>query len=227
MPALSIVVPVHNEAAFLPFALPSLIESTAGVTDDFEILVIENGSTDGTAGVARELGTEAVRVVELERPDKGEALRRGFELANGDWVISVDIDYFATEFFRAVLASGADVVIGSKRNPESEDRRPLIRRFATSVFNLMLRLLLGSRVTDTHGMLGFRPWVLEKHAPITVSGTDLFDTELILRAERDGAKIQEVPVVVAELREARSGLFGRVPRTLRGLLKIRRALPRS
>jgi len=167
-----------------------------------------------------------VRVVELEKPDKGEALRRGFAEAKGDWVISVDVDYFSTEFFRAVLESDADVVIGSKRDPESQDQRPLLRRFATAVFNLMLRLLLGSRVSDTHGMLGFRPWVLERHAPITVSGTDLFDTELILRAERDGAKIQEVPVIVSELREARSGLFGRIPRTLRGLLRIRRSLPR-
>lgn len=217
---------MHNEASFLPSALPSLIESTAAVTDDFEILVIENGSTDDTAEVARQLGSEGVRVVELEKPDKGEALRRGFAEAKGDWVISVDVDYFSTEFFRAVLESDADVVIGSKRDPESQDQRPLLRRFATAVFNLMLRLLLGSRVSDTHGMLGFRPWVLERHAPITVSGTDLFDTELILRAERDGAKIQEVPVIVSELREARSGLFGRIPRTLRGLLRIRRSLPR-
>ncbi len=220
------VVPVHNEASFLRSALPSLIEATAGVTEDYEILVIENGSTDGTADVARELATDSVRVVELEQPDKGEALRRGFALATGTWVISVDIDYFSVEFFRAVLASDADVVIGSKRDRDSEDRRPLIRRFATWVFNLLLRVVLGSRVSDTHGMLGFRPWVLEKHSPITVSGTDLFDTELILRAERDGAKIEEVPVVVAELREARSGLFGRIPRTLRGLLRIRRSLSR-
>lgn len=220
------VVPVHNEAAFLRSALPSLIEATAGVTDDYEILVIENGSTDETADVARELATDSVRVVELEQPDKGEALRRGFALATGAWVVSVDIDYFSVDFFRAVLASDADVVIGSKRDRDSDDRRPLIRRFATSVFNLLLRVVLGSRVSDTHGMLGFRPWVLEKHSPITVSGTDLFDTELILRADRDGAKIEEVPVVVAELREARSGLFGRIPRTLRGLLRIRKALSR-
>lgn len=226
MPVLSVVVPVHNEAAFLRSALPSLIEATAGVTDDYEILVIENGSTDETADVARELATDSVRVVELEQPDKGEALRRGFALATGAWVVSVDIDYFSVDFFRAVLASDADVVIGSKRDRDSDDRRPLIRRFATSVFNLLLRVVLGSRVSDTHGMLGFRPWVLEKHSPITVSGTDLFDTELILRADRDGAKIEEVPVVVAELREARSGLFGRIPRTLRGLLRIRKALSR-
>lgn len=225
MPTLSVVVPVHNEADFLPSALPSLIEAVGSVSSDAQILVIENGSTDGTADAARRIGGDAVTVVELEYPDKGEALRRGFALAVGEWVISVDVDYFSADFFRAVLGSDGDVVIGSKRDPASEDGRPLLRRFATAVFNLMLRLLLGSRVTDTHGMLGFRREVLEKHSPITVSNTDLFDTELVLRAERAGASIREVPVVVSELREARSGLFGRIPRTLRGLLRIRRVLP--
>ncbi|MEX1044357.1 MAG: glycosyltransferase [Acidimicrobiia bacterium] len=225
MPALSVVVPVHNEATFLPSALPALIEVVQEVSPGAEILVVENGSTDGTADVARDLGGDAVRVIELDRPDKGEALRRGFAEATGEWVVSVDVDYFSADFMRAVLTSQADVVIGSKRDPASEDQRPLVRRFATAVFNLLLRLILQSRVSDTHGMLGFRRWVLERHAPITVSGTDLFDTELILRAERDGAKITEVPVVVAELRHARSGLLGRVPRTLRGLVRIRRLLP--
>jgi glycosyltransferase involved in cell wall biosynthesis len=225
MPVLSVVVPVHNEAAFLPSALPSLIEQVETVEPDAEILIVENGSTDGTADVARRLGGAAARVLELERADKGEALRRGFAVATGEWVVSVDVDYFSADFFRAVLASDADVVIGSKRDPASQDRRPLLRRFATAVFNTMLRILVGSRVSDTHGMLGFRRWVLDAHAPITVSGTDLFDTELVLRAERAGAVIREVPVVVSELREARSGLLGRVPRTLRGLWRIRRALP--
>ncbi|MEX2279610.1 MAG: glycosyltransferase [Acidimicrobiia bacterium] len=225
MPDLSVVVPVHNEATFLPSALPSLIEAVHEVSAGAEILVVENGSTDGTADVARDLGGDAVRVIELDRADKGEALRRGFAEATGEWVISVDVDYFSADFMRAVLASPADVVVGSKRDPASEDRRPLVRRFATVVFNLLLRLVLQSQVSDTHGMLGFRRWVLERHAHMTVSGTDLFDTELILRAERDGAKIAEVPVVVAELRDARSGLLGRVPRTLRGLVRIRRLLP--
>lgn len=225
MTVLSVVVPVHNEAGFLPTALPSLIDAVREVTDDAEILVIENGSSDGTADVARDLGGTAVRVIELEHPDKGEALRCGFAEATGEWVVSVDVDYFSADFFRAVLDSDADVVVGSKRDPDSQDTRPLLRRVATAVFNLMLRILLDSKVSDTHGMLGFRSWVLERHVPVTVSGTDLFDTELVLRAERDGAVIAEVPVVVAELREARSGLLSRVPRTLRGLFRIRRILP--
>lgn len=224
MTVLSVVVPVHNEAAFLPTALPSLIDAVRSVTDDAEILVMENGSTDGTAALATELGGDDVRVVQLPTPDYGEAMKTGFEMAHGDWVVNVDIDYFAADFFRAVLASEADLVIGSKRDPGSDDRRPALRRLATSVFNLLLRSLFGSGVSDTHGMKGFRKSVIEEFVPVTQSRTDLFDTELVLRAERAGCEIEEVPVIVEELRDARSSLIRRVPRTLRGLWKIRRIL---
>lgn len=224
-PALSIVVPVHNEASFLPGALPGLVDAARSVTDSFEILVMENGSTDGTADLARAAGgTPEVIVHESRVPDYGEAMKVGFDLAKGDWVVNVDIDYFSADFFAAVLASEADLVIGSKRDPDSEDRRPPIRRLATAVFNLLLRSLFGSSVSDTHGMKGFRRELLEEYVPVTRSRTDLFDTELVLRAERGGARIEEVPVVVEELREARSSLVKRVPRTLRGLLRIRRML---
>jgi len=224
MTTLSVVVPVHNEAAFLPTALPSLVGAVRSVTDDAEILVMENGSTDGTAALATELGGEQVRVIQLPVADYGEAMKTGFEMAEGAWVINVDIDYFSAQFFRLVLASDADLVIGSKRDPGSDDRRPLVRRLATGVFNLLLRLLFRSGVSDTHGMKGFRKSVIDEFVPVTLSRTDLFDTELVLRAERAGRRIQEVPVVVEELREARSSLFRRVPRTLRGLWRIRRIL---
>ena len=221
------VVPVHNEAAFLTTALPSLIEAVRSVTSDAEILVMENGSTDGTAAVAAEIGGSDVTVVQLPFADYGEAMKSGFDMAAGEWVVNVDIDYFSADFFRAVLASDADLVIGSKRDPDSDDRRPAVRRLATAVFNLLLRTLFGSRVSDTHGMKGFRKPVIDALVPVTRSRTDLFDTELVLRAERAGHRIEEVPVIVEELREARSSLIRRVPRTLKGLLVIRRILSES
>lgn len=218
------VVPVHNEAAFLTTALPSLIEAVRTVATDAEILVMENGSTDGTAAIATEIGGADVTVVQLPVADYGEAMKAGFDMASGEWVVNVDIDYFSADFFAAVLASEADLVIGSKRDPDSDDRRPAVRRLATAVFNLLLRTLFGSRVSDTHGMKGFRKAVIVELVPVTRSRTDLFDTELVIRAERAGHRIEEVPVVVEELREARSSLIRRVPRTLKGLWRIRRNL---
>lgn len=226
--SLTIVVPVYNEARFIPEALPRLIGSVAEVEVPYTIRIVENGSTDGTAEVARQTARSAPVVVDsLPTPDYGAAMRHGFLEADSDWVVNFDIDYFSAEFLRQLLAQPDDVdlVIGSKRDPASEDRRPLIRRLATRVFNLLLTTILQSDVTDTHGMKGFRRKVVDDLAPQVVSTTDLFDTELVVRAERAGYSIVEVPVVVEEMRTAKSSLIKRAPRTVLGLIKMRGYLP--
>jgi glycosyltransferase involved in cell wall biosynthesis len=225
-PTFSIVVPVYNEAAFLPAALESMIEQVEGVSESYHILIVENGSTDDTASVARRVGQgHPISVLSIAQPDYGAAMRQGFLEANGAWVVNFDIDYFSGDFLRKVSGEAdADLVIASKRDPSSEDRRPLIRRLATWVFNLLLRTILDSNVSDTHGMKAFRSHVVSELAPAVVSRKDLFDTELVIRAERAGYRIREVPVVVDEMRTARSSLVKRVPRTVRGLFRIRRLL---
>lgn len=223
-PRLSVVVPIHNEAAFLPTGLPLLLAAVAEVDPKAEVLLVENGSTDTTAAEAKRLAGEAATVLSIPDPDYGGAMREGFLRARGDWVVNFDIDYFSSGFLRQVLDAGADLVIGSKRDPASEDRRPPLRRLATRVFNLLLRVMVSSRVSDTHGMKGFSRSLVEDLVPRVVSREDLFDTELVLRAERSGYRIVEVPVVVEEMRPARSALIKRVPRTLRGLWRIRRLL---
>ena len=225
-PVFSLVVPVYNEAAFVPRALPALISEMEELGESYDIYIIENGSTDNTAAVAREVAGEASVIVDsLEAADYGAAMRHGFLQADGQWIVNFDIDYFSADFLKKVLATeDADLVIGSKRDPRSEDRRPFSRRVATRVFNLMLRAVLGSRVTDTHGMKAFSQDLIAKIAPSVESTQDLFDTELVVRAERSGYRIREVPVVVEEIRSAKSSLARRVPRTVRGLFRIRKAL---
>ncbi|HEY7469037.1 MAG TPA: glycosyltransferase [Acidimicrobiia bacterium] len=225
-PTFSVVVPVYNESAFLPTALPALIAEMERLEEGYAILIVENGSTDSTAEVARRGGEgHPVTVFSLPEADYGAAMRHGFLAAEGEWVVNFDIDYFSADFLERVLdLPEADLVIASKRDPGSEDRRSLFRRFATRVFNLLLRFMLDSQVTDTHGMKAFRHALVSDLAPRVASREDLFDTELVIRAERAGYEIVEVPVVVAEIREARSSLVKRVPRTIRGLWRIRRIL---
>ncbi|HEY6628900.1 MAG TPA: glycosyltransferase family 2 protein [Acidimicrobiia bacterium] len=225
-PTLSIVVPVYNEAAFIPQALPLLIAEMESLGLPYRIHLMENGSTDGSADIARAVAGDApITVSSLATADYGNAMRQGFLEAEGDWVVNFDIDYFSANFLQAVMSTpDADLVIGSKRDPDSQDRRPWIRRLATLVFNLMLRTILGSKVSDTHGMKAFRHNLVDDLAAIVVSRQDLYDTELVIRAERSGYRIVEVPVVVEEIRTARSSLMKRVPRTIVGLLRIRRVL---
>jgi len=226
-PSLTVVVPVYNEAPFLPEGLPRLIAAVESVGAPYEIRLVENGSTDGTANTARELAGETNVIIEsLPDADYGAAMRHGFLQADSDWIVNFDIDYFSAEFLEQLLSQpdSVDLVIGSKRDPRSEDRRPLVRRIATLVFNLLLTVVLGSKVSDTHGMKGFRRKLVDDIAPQVVSTKDLFDTELVIRAERAGYSIVEVPVIVQEIRSARSSLIRRAPRTVAGLLKMRRLL---
>lgn len=227
-PSLTVVVPIHNEAGFLPEALPRLRAALDRVGPGTTAILAENGSTDDTAGVAARLAGDdrRIMVLRLPTPDYGAAMRDAFLAAHSEWVANVDIDYFSAEFLSAALALAdeADVVLASKRAPGAVDRRGPIRRLATYTFNLLLRMLLGSRVSDTHGMKVIRSTVIAEIAPLVTSTKDLFDTELVIRAERAGYRIKEIPAVVEELRTTRSSLFKRVPRTLRGLWRIRRTL---
>jgi glycosyltransferase AglD len=229
-PSLTIVVPVYNEADFIPQALPLLIRAVEDVGAPYTIRIVENGSTDGTARAAEDArGTANVVVESLPQPDYGAAMRKGFLDADSDWVVNFDIDYFSSDFLRAVLnqPDHVDLVIASKRDPNSEDRRPFIRRLATGVFNLLLTVVLNSKVSDTHGMKGFRRKLVDDIAPQVMSTEDLFDTELVVRAERAGYSIVEIPVVVEEMRTAKSSLIKRAPRTVAGLIRMRRILPKS
>lgn len=226
MSRFSIVIPVFNEASFIPVGLAALLDELDDAGLDYDVLVMDNGSTDGTAEVTRAIaGGRPVEVFSSSVADYGAAMRDGFLKAGGDWVVNFDIDYFSAGFLARVdgVPASTDIVIASKRDPESDDRRSPLRRLATATFNLLLRSLFGSGVSDTHGMKAFRSDVIAGHVADVVSTQDLFDTELVLRAERSGCQIVEVPVVVEEMRPGRS-LLKRVPRTLSGLWKIRRIL---
>ena len=231
----AIVIPVYNEAAFIRSAIDSITAELGDIQAAVHIYVVENGSTDATGAIAEELDSEmpALSAIRIPTANYGLAMREGFRTAadsGATWVVNFDIDYFSGPFVADLLGptgSGADIVIASKRDPSSDDRRTLMRRIATLIFNLILRFALGSKVSDTHGIKGFRADVIHKTLDAVVSNEDLFDTELVVRAERAGFAIREVPIVVEELREARSSLLKRVPRTLRGIARVRRVLARE
>ena len=230
-PTVSVVIPVHNEADYVAGALDALFTDLERVAASIEVLIAENGSTDATAAIVSRLQVTypSLVLIQLDKPDYGAAMRAGFLASKGDWVVNFDIDYFSAGFLETVLEidGAADLILASKRAPGSEDRRGWFRRFATWSFNQILRFVLASGVSDTHGMKAVRRTVVDEIAPQVVSTQDLFDTELVVRSERAGFRIVEVPVTVEEQRLARSSLLARVPRTLRGVWTIRGAIDRS
>jgi glycosyltransferase involved in cell wall biosynthesis len=230
-PRVSVVMPAFNEAEILSTSVKSVVDGLRARAENFHVLIVENGSTDTTLSIAQGLAAEftEVRVEHRDEADYGRALRSGLLAATGDAVVNFDTDYFDLDFLEAAVAQvladgGPAIVVGSKRGEGATDNRDPIRKLATWVFSTILRVVFGLRVSDTHGIKAMRRAAVEPYARICTFGQDLFDTELILRVERAGLHTAEIPVEVRELRQARSTFITRVPRTLRGLCKLRWAL---
>jgi glycosyltransferase involved in cell wall biosynthesis len=233
-PELSVVMPAHNEAGFLDQTLKELVSALRERELAFEVVVVENGSTDSTLADARAFAADDDHVVVLTRPvaDYGEAMRAGILAARGDVIVVFDVDYFDPVFVDAVLPrltapDGPAIVVGSKRAPGTRDTRPWPRRVITAGFSTVLRVGFGLRVSDTHGMKGMRRATVEPLVRRCRNGTDLFDTELVLRADRAGLEVDEVPVTVEERRPSRTPIARRVARTMLGLVRLRMQLWRE
>lgn len=226
----SIVLPAHNEAGMLAGTVESLLVALREAGAPFEIIIVENGSTDGTAAVAARLAESAdeVRTVSLPVADYGAAETMGFEMARGDVVVHFDVDYVDVGFLEkaeAIIDSGAaGIVVASKRAPGARDRRPLSRRILTRGFTLSMRLLLKVPVSDAHGMKVLsRQQCAAAARACRVTGS-VRDVELVLRASRSGVRIAELPADVRELRPARTPVWRRSLESAAGLLRLRLVL---
>jgi len=222
---ISIVIPVYNEASIVREAALELCRKLDDLAWDYQLILAENGSTDGTKRIVGELAAENHRIRALTggQPNYGRALKRGILEARGSEVICDEIDLCDTDFYQRalpLLAEGADLVVGSKAMKGANDARPLVRRVATRVITLLLRFTTGFRGTDTHGLKAFKRERLEEVARACVVERDLFASELVIRAQRMGRDVREIPITLHEKRPPSTQLFGRVPRVLMGLLKL-------
>ena len=228
---LTVVVPAYNEHEILATTVRAIVSGLRARGFTFEVIIVENGSTDSTLPIAEELQRVHREVRVEHRPDAnyGAALRHGLLEARGDWIANFDCDYYDLDFLDRALQRlrGNDalaIVVGSKRADGARDERAWPRRLVTAVFSTILRVGFHLQVSDTHGMKVLRRAAVEPHARACTLGRDLFDTELILRVERAGLPTAEIPVAVHELRPARTSIARRVPRTLVGLVRLRWAL---
>jgi dolichyl-phosphate beta-glucosyltransferase len=200
--SLSIVIPAYNEVVRLPATLGRLRESLAGRDGETEIVVVDDGSTDGTAEVAREAGGEGLVLLRHEpNRGKGYAVRRGMLAARGRRRLMTDADLSTPieELSRLAdrLDAGADVAIGSRAvaGARIEVHQPVYREMMGRVFNRLVQVLLLPGLQDTQcgfklfdaaaAELAFRACRLDGFS---------FDAEALYVARRWGLRIDEVPV---------------------------------
>ena len=221
----SIVIPIFNEEEILEESTNAIFSLCKRMEIDFEIIFSENGSTDKTKAIAEELTNKhpEIKIISNPEPNYGNALKTGFKIAKNDLVISFDIDYYSESFLSEALKLESEYsgITASKRLGSSEDGRRFIRRLATNFFVILLKTLFGTKLSDTHGMKAIKKSEIEKFLPKVISTQDIFDTELLIRIEKNGGKIKEVPAKVNEIRPSVSLIYKRIPRTIKSLLKLK------
>ncbi len=222
-PELSVVIPVYNEAEILESSVAQLVADLEGVAQDFEVILAENGSSDDTValGAAISRGEPRVQMFSHPAPNYGGALREGIMRARGRFVVCEEIDLCDSDFHRRAVAllrdDVAELVVGSKAMKGANDSRPVFRRLATRVYNGVLRLTLGFKGTDTHGLKAFQRDRLLAVVDSCLVEHDVFASELVIRAQRVNHRVLEIPVQIEEKRAPSVGLVRRVPKVLRNL----------
>jgi glycosyltransferase involved in cell wall biosynthesis len=189
-PRVSVVVPAYNEAKNIPIVFKNIPE------DVFEIVVVDGGSKDGTADVAR-AQRDNVRIVDQDGKGKGNALICGFNACRGDIVVMIDadgsMDAGEIPLYVDALVQGADFVKGSRYmdGGGSTDITP-IRSAGNSSLRMAVNALFGSRYTDLcYGYSGFWRWTLP-HLALDCDGFEV-ETMMNIRAHTTGLKVAEVP----------------------------------
>ena len=212
----SVIIPVYNEEKCIH---SSIIQTTRALNSfgyDYEIIVVDDGSTDHTYQEAANtiLKLDKVKVVKsIPNHGKGWALKYGFQFAKGDFVVFLDGDLDLhprriETFFEIMRKTDSDVVIGSKRHPLSTIHYPLARRMLSFFYHLMIGILFGLFVTDTQ--VGFKLWkyeVLEKIISKVLVKKYALDLELLANACRLGYKVREAPIA---LNFGRENPWGRI-----------------
>ncbi len=198
---ISIVMPAYNESANIRRSIEEVEAQFEALCPDFEIIVVDDGSEDGTKQTVESLADKRVRVVHYSRNEgKGHALKTGFNRATGEFTFLVDSDaeIRATDLMAYLQAlKSVDIVIGSKRHPLSIVRTPVIRRFLSLGFNIFERLLTGVHANDTQaGFKGAKSQVLYETLPLLTAKRYAFDLEFLAVASLLRFRIKELPVCI-------------------------------
>jgi len=224
MVTLSVLIPVYNEYDFVHNDLAALLKwLDRHYPKNYELVIVENGSTDGTLGSLHAAAKihKSLKVHSLSEPSFGNAVRTAIVRAKGEVGVLLNADWIDTDFIKAgtLHCKTNDVVIGSKLLDATLDSRPVVRKIASRSLTFLLQKIFQFEFSDSHGLKAFR---LSKIIPIAKKCTlnEIFESELLLRAQYASLKITEIPVAIIETRSPRTSFFGRIFSMFRELFTL-------
>jgi len=229
----SLIIPIYNEEQILEKQTRKLIEQVDRVLphSEYEIVLVENGSTDNTLSLAKKLATEFshIKVVTLAEPSYGQAFKEGVLQAQHDVVVQFDIDFWDTDFLdlSLLLLNRYDFIIGSKNLGTSKDQRPLSRRLMSKMLEFFLKTYFGVPFSDTHGMKAMKRRLILPLLDNVQSQNHFFDSELLIMCHYLRYSFKELPVSLEEIRGTRFSFLIRTLQTLKefmGLIMVKRLI---
>jgi glycosyltransferase involved in cell wall biosynthesis len=232
----SIVIPAHNEAANLEACVSEFIQSLPSDVAKVlrEIIIVENGSTDSTLEACRRAQQKfpkLIKVCTIPRGSYGEAIKTGMLESRGTHISILECDFLDAKFVSTSIAifraKRTQLVVASKRHPQSVDRRPFKRRVLTALYNyVFLRVFIGYPGSDTHGLKSIETYVAKRLCEIAITTDEVFQTEIVLLAWRLGIGIEEVPIQIHEMRNPSVTVLRRIPKVLNTVRALQHSLMR-
>jgi glycosyltransferase involved in cell wall biosynthesis len=199
----SVVLPAYNEVEFLEPAVTKVSQALRENGYSYEIIIAEDGSTDGTDEKAAELARSVPFIRHIHRAKRlgrGTALNNAFRQSSGEVLVYMDLDLatdlqYLKPLIEALTVEGYDFATGSRMLPQSRAERTFSRNMSSKTYNYLVRHMLGSKLRDHQ--CGFKAFKREPLLQILgeVEATHWFwDTEVMVRGYRRGYKIKEIAV---------------------------------
>jgi glycosyltransferase involved in cell wall biosynthesis len=228
-----IVIPVLNEAHVLEKSVRTVLEYLRGYLPyRWQIVIVDNGSTDGTQDVARRICAREpqVRFIHLLQRGRGRALRHAWLQSKADIVCYMDVDLSTDlrhipELVGAIANEGYDVATGSRLMRQSQTKRSPKREVISRIYNIFVRTVLSTRFSDAQcGFKALSRKAVEAIIPQVEDQSWFFDTELLVLAEKQGYRIKDIPVLWVEDDDTRVKIFQTGWEDVKGVFRLRQQL---
>lgn len=228
-PALSLVIPIFNEAEHIERNIRIVTDYLDARGGTYEVVLADDGSTDGTKDILRRVVAEGRRPIRMvENPSnrgKGSVLTLGLGAAEGavtgflDADLEIDVQFVGKLLDR--LDDGIDICVGSRALEGAAAERSLLRHLAHHGYNFVVRMFLGTTIKDnSSGIKFFRREVTERVVPSIREEGWGWDVEFLVRAQMQGYRVREVPIQTVEQRISKVRVFRTALETMGMILRL-------
>ncbi len=230
---INVTIPVYNEEVQLALTINRLTRYLSEhVRDHWEIVIVDNASTDRTLQIAKDLEREndRVRVVHLQEKGRGRAVKKAWSESCADILSYMDVDLSThltafTSLIEPLVTGAFDIAVGSRLLTESRVQRGWKREIISRCYNALLKVGLQVKFSDAQcGFKAISRAAADKLLPLVVENNWFFDTELLVVAETFGYRILDLPVHWVDDPDSRVNLFPSIVEHVRGVIRLRNNL---